>query len=79
MKDCIASYRKNYPNIQLIQGRTVKNTTVKEIANSTAPHWVAFKTAWAATTTVFREKYKRERARRIVAEEKLTELIDPRR
>lgn len=79
MKDCIESYRTNYPFLQLIPGRTVENTTDQEIANSTEPHWVAFRTAWTACSTVYREKYKRELGRRIVAEEKLTELIDPRR
>ena len=70
MKACIESYRKNYPVI------TVKFTD-EQIANSTSPHWVAFKTAWTACNTVYREQFKREKARRIVAEEKLTELITP--
>ena len=79
MKDCIESYRKNYGMRYVHSNKLVCKASDSQIANSTETHWIAFKTAWAACNTVYREKYKREKARRIVAEEKLTELIDPRR
>lgn len=73
MKDCIHSYRKNYPQSCLA------SLSDEELANCREPHWMTWLAAWTACNTVYREKYKRERGRRIVAEEKLTELIDPRR